>query len=58
VLFDGGEQLTQIGSSGDQFDQTVELLAALLTVDAAVRVNIKYRIDQLLQLFVHCLTRT
>ena len=56
MLLDGGEQLIQFRSSGDQFDQTVKLFAARLAVQAAVRVGIKDTVNQLLNLVVHNLT--
>ena len=57
MLFDGGKQFAQVGSVSNHFNQTVELVAAFFTADAAVGVCVKNRVNEFLQVFVHNLTR-
>gem|GEM_PF-6295202 len=54
------QKIARFCTGGDHFDQTVELLAALIAVDTPIRVVIKDAVDQLLDIlvhnFTHCLT--
>lgn len=47
------EELTDLRPGSDQFDQAVELPAASLAVEIAVRVGIKNTVNQFMQIVVH-----
>lgn len=50
------EEFSYVRSVGDEFDQAVELLTALLAVDATIRMDFKNTVYQLAQMIVHSLT--
>lgn len=57
MCFDCRKEIAQLCARSDHVHQAVKLLAALITVDASVWMVIKDAVDQLLDVFVHSITR-